>query len=315
MKIVFLDEATVGKVSALDKFKAFGEYIAYDFTSNDEKIERLSGADIAIVNKVIIDREVMDSCPNLKLICIAATGMNNIDLAAAEEKGIIVKNVAGYSTDSVVQITFALLFEMMNRVSVFNDYVYSGEYSKSLSFTSLTPVFNELSGKRYGIIGLGAIGRKVATIAKAFGAEVCYYSTSGKNNNSDFTQVGLNELLRESDIISIHSPLNEKTLGLIGKEQLNMMKESAFLINVGRGGIVVEKELVEALNDNKIAAAGLDVFSVEPLKSSNPLFEIKDKNKLVMTPHIAWASLEARERLVNMIAQNIEFWLKECKNL
>lgn len=305
MNIVFLDEATVGKIPALELIKQLGTYTAYDFTPVEEKISRLKGADIAIINKVIIDREVMDSCPELKLICITATGMNNVDLEAAKEKGIVVKNVADYSTDSVVQTTFALLLELMNRVSVFNDYIYSGEYSKSNSFTLLTPSFNELSGKRYGIIGLGNIGRKVAAAATAFGAEVCYYSTSGMNNNSDYQQVSLDELLSTSDVVSIHAPLNEKTLGLIDSARLSQMKESALLINVGRGGIVVEEDLVNALNGNVIAGAGIDVFTTEPLPATNPLFKIENKEKLILTPHIAWASLEARERLIKKVAENI----------
>ncbi len=310
MKIVFLDEATVGNISALSQIKALGDYVAYDFTPADMCIERIKDAEVVITNKVVISREVMDNAPELKLICVAATGMNNIDLEAAAEKRIEVKNVAGYSTESVVQITFSLLMELLSHTSHFNDYIHNGEYSKSQSFTSLAKPFRELSGMRYGIIGLGAIGRRVAEVATAFGADVSYYSTSGQNNTSDYYNTSLEELLRVSDIISIHSPLNDKTRGLIDKQRLNLMKHSAYIINVGRGGIIVEQDLADVLNAGTIAGAGLDVFSTEPMPADNPLLTVKDRGRLVMTPHIAWASEEARERLVYTIAENIKVWIK-----
>ena len=309
-KIVFLDEATVGQISNLELIKELGSYSSYDYTQKEDVLARIEGFEVVITNKVVISREIMQNAPSLKLICVAATGMNNIDLDAAKELGITVKNVAGYSTDSVVQITYSLLFELISHTSHFNNYIHSKEYSKSPSFTSITPAFNELSGKRYGIIGLGNIGKRVAQAATAFGAEVVYYSTSGKNNNSDYTQLELDELLRTSDIISIHSPLNDATNGLINKSKLNLMKSDAFIINVGRGGIIVEKDLAEAINDGVIAGAGLDVFTAEPIVVENPLLSVEDSSKLVMTPHIAWASLEARERLLFSIAQNIKNEMK-----
>lgn len=306
MKIVFLDEATVSTIPSLELIKDLGEYKGYDYTTPEQRLSRIGDADVIITNKVMIDRSIIEQSKSLKLICIAATGMNNVDLDAASEMGIAVKNVVGYSTDSVVQITFSLLFELMSHTSIFNDYVHSGEYCKSQSFTSITPPYSELAGKRYGVVGLGNIGKKVASVAAAFGAEVVYYSTSGKNHCADYVQLSIEELLRTSDVISIHSPLNEKTDGLIDKERLSMMKSNAYLINVGRGGIVSEGDLAEALNNNVIAGAGLDVFTVEPISKNNPLLTVKDKSKLVMTPHIAWASIEARERLVTSIALNIK---------
>ena len=305
-KIVFLDEATVGKISSLELIKELGSYSSYDYTGSEDTLSRVQGFEVVITNKVVISREIMQNSPDLKLICVAATGMNNVDLDAAKELNIEVRNVAGYSTDSVVQLTYSLLFELMSHTSYFSNYIHSGDYSKSPSFTAITPSFSELSGKRYGIIGLGNIGKRVAQVASAFGAEVVYYSTSGKNNNGDYTQLELDELLRTSDVISIHSPLNDETRGLINESKLNLMKESAFIINVGRGGIIVEKDLAEAINACKIAGAGLDVFTAEPMIAENPLLSVKDSSRLVMTPHIAWASIEARERLLTKIAENIK---------
>ncbi len=309
MKIVFLDEATVGNIPAIEQIRALGEYTAYDYTSNEDTISRIDGADVVITNKVIISREVMEQCDNLKLICVAATGMNNIDMEAAKERRIVVKNVAGYSTESVVQITFSLLFELLSHTSQYNKFIHSGDYSKSHSFTCITPSFNELYGMRYGIIGLGAIGRRVAEVATAFGADVLYYSTSGRNNTKDYHNTTLEELLRVSDVVSIHSPLNAATEGLIDKQHMNLMKKSAYIINVGRGGIIVEQDLADVLNAGTIAGAGLDVFTKEPLPIDNPLLSVENKSRLVMTPHIAWTSEESRERLVYTIAENIKCWI------
>lgn len=309
MKIVFLDEATVGCVKSLDEIKALGEYEAYDFTSPSEALARMTGAEIVITNKVVLTREIIANSPSLKLICVAATGTNNVDLEAAAELGVAVKNVAGYSTESVVQMTYSLLFELLSHTSSFNNYIHSGEYSASPSFTSVTPPYNELASLRYGVIGLGAIGRRVAAVAEAFGASVCYCSTSGVKREEQFKEVSLDELLSTSDIISIHAPLNDKTKGLIDLNAFSKMKPTALLINVGRGGIVVEQDLVKALNEGLIAGAGLDVFTTEPLPKTNALLTFTDKTRLVMSPHIAWASVEARERLVHLVAKNISDFL------
>lgn len=311
MEIVFLDQATVGEISGLELIKKLGSYTSYDYTTKEETLSRIKNAEVVITNKVIINSEMMDKTPSLKLICVAATGMNNIDIKAAEEHKIAVKNVAGYSTDSVVQLTFSLLLELMSHTSHFSDYIHSGEYSKSQSFTSITPPYHELSGKQYGIIGLGNIGKRVAEVAKAFGAEVAYYSTSGKNYNDEYIQLPLDELLRTSDVISIHSPLNDATRNLIDKTRLNLMKKSAYIVNVGRGGIIVESDLADVLNQGGIAGAGLDVFTAEPMVKDNPLLGVKDKSRLVMTPHIAWASVEARQRLLYNIAENIKNYIIE----
>ncbi len=305
MKIVFLDQATIGAVGTMDKITALGDYVSYDYTPADKTIERIADAEVVITNKVLITREVMASAPNLKLVCISATGTNNVDLEAASELGIEVRNVAGYSTHSVVQMTFSLLFELLTHTSTYNEYVHSGTYSSSPLFTCVEPKFHQLSAMRYGVIGLGEIGRNVAHVARAFGADVCYYSTSGANSSAEYNRVELDELLSTCDVVSIHAPLNAATHNLIDAKAISKMKHNAVIINVGRGGIVDEKALADALISGAIAGAGVDVFTAEPILASNPLMSVKDKSRLVMTPHAAWASLEARERLMELVAENI----------
>ncbi len=307
MKIVLLDSKTLGNDISLDRFKKYGEFITYQTTKKNETIERVKSADIVITNKVIIDREVIDSS-NIKLICVAATGMNNIDLEYAKEKNIIIKNVAGYSTNSVVELTFAHFFYLNNRVKYFDEYSKE-RWSDSDIFTHLDKSFFELYNKTWGIIGLGTIGKRVASVAKIFGAKIVYYSTSGKNSNSEFKRVLLEELLKISDIISIHSPLNRETFNLINRDNLHLLKEGAILLNMGRGKIINEKDLADFLDKNSLFV-GLDVLSEEPISKNNPLLKIKNSDKLLITPHIAWASREARERLIDKIEDNIKEYLE-----
>ncbi|HQK99597.1 MAG TPA: D-2-hydroxyacid dehydrogenase [Smithellaceae bacterium] len=306
MKIVFLDAASVGDVGNLDELAALGEYRSFELTGPAQRIERVKGCDVVITNKVEIGQEVMDACPELKLICIVATGMNNVDLAYAAQKGIAVKNVAGYSTDSVAQCTFAMLFYLMNACRYYDDYVRSGLYAQSPIFTHLGRTFAELSGKTFGIIGMGAIGRRVAQVAEAFGAKVVYTSTSGDNLNAGYRHLPLSDLLAASDVVSIHCPLNDRTRNLISETQLRLMKPTAYLLNMGRGGIVDEKALAQALDENRLAGAALDVLSAEPMSADNPLLKVQNKEKLFLTPHIAWASREARNRLISRTAANIK---------
>ena len=316
MKIVFADGKTLGKDCDLSGFEKFGQLTVYPVTSHAELAERVEDADIILTNKVVIDKEVMDSCKNLKYIGIAATGFNNVDIAYAKSKNITVTNVRGYSTDIVAQHTFALLFQVMEQISYFDSYVKSGDYSKNDIFTHLDRPFMEIAGKTWGIIGLGEIGRRVAAIAAAFGCRVIYYSTGGNNNNSDYERVDFDALLRESDIVSIHAPLNENTKGIMNSSAFDKMKKTAYLINVGRGPIVVDKDLAEAIDGGKIAGAGIDVFGSEPIPSDNPLPGIVNKERIVMTPHIAWASTEARNRLVNEMICNLEaFFAGEKRNV
>ena len=303
--IVVLDGKSLGEVS-YEKLNAYGNIRYYDVTSPEEVMERIKEANIILTNKVVLNRENLSEAKNVELICEVATGFNNIDIEYAKERNIAVTNVAGYSTNTVVQHTFATALALMDEVLFYDDFVKSGKYSKSGLFTCLDKPYFEIEGKTWGIIGLGNIGKRVARIAEAFGAKVVYYSTSGKNSSSEFNRVSFDELLKTSDIISIHAPLNDKTNKLINYEALCKMKKSAILVNMGRGPIVVEEDLAKALNENEIKGAALDVFEIEPIKEDNPLLKIKDKEKLILSPHIAWASVEARSRLFDEVIKNIE---------
>ena len=307
MKIVLLDTLTFGDTD-LGGFDALGEVAAYETTAPEQTQERIAHADVIVTNKVVITDALMAVTPSLKLICIAATGMNNVDLDAAERRGIAVKNVSGYSTDSVVQHTFSMLFYLLGRSRYYDDYVKSGAWQRSPVFTHVAQPFHEIKGKTWGIIGLGEIGRGVANVAKAFGAHVRYYSTSGKNANPDFEQVTLSRLLEESDVISIHAPLNAQTKGLIGHSELLIMKDGAVLLNLGRGGIVDERALA-AIIDAKPISVGLDVLEKEPMTDPHPLMNIQHQERLYITPHIAWASVEARETLIAKVIENIRTFI------
>ncbi|MDP4186834.1 MAG: D-2-hydroxyacid dehydrogenase [Bacteroidota bacterium] len=309
MNIVFLDTLTLGNVPNLHILKRFGEIDFYETTSASEVVDRCRGKEIVITNKVIFDKARLSLLPELKLICLTATGMNNVDLDYARERNIVVKNVAGYSTESVAQTTFAMLLYLLNHLRFYDDYVRSGEFSKSSIFTHIGEGFWQLKGKQFGIIGLGTIGKRVALIAQSFGCKVVYYSTSGKNNNSSYQRLSLEELLKTSEVVSIHAPLNKNTLGLLSYDYLKLMKPSAILINVGRGGIVNENDLAKALDAEIIAGAALDVLHQEPVAAENPLLKIKNKDKLLITPHIAWASVEARTLLVEKVAENIRIFM------
>ncbi len=303
MKIVFLDRSTLGEDISIEKFNALGEVISYDITTPSETLSRIKDADVVVTNKVVISKEMMQQS-QLKLICVAATGMNNIDLEYAKQSNIEVKNVAGYSTNSVAQLTFSLVLKFMQHLDFYDNYVKEGNWQKSPIFTNIDKPFHELEGKSWGIIGLGSIGQKVASIATAFDCRVSYYSTSGLNTNSTYEQKSLEALLSSCDIISIHSPLNEKTLNLLNKNNMNLLKEKAIVINVGRGGIINEADLAFIV-DSKEIYFGMDVASKEPIAEDSPMLHIKNKERLVLTPHIAWASIEARERLVEGIYNNI----------
>lgn len=304
MKIVMLDKKTLGDDCDLSELQKMGDFIAYDETDKNHTIQRIKDADAVFTNKVVIGKEEMDSTTNLKYIGIMATGTNNIDLEYAKKRGITVTNVKGYSTKIVAQHTFALLFSVMEQITHYDNFIKSGEYSGQSLFTHIDRPFMEISGKTWGIIGLGAIGKEVAGIAKAFGCDVIYYSTSGKNNCNDYRQVDFETLLKESDIISVHAPLTDATRGLMNEKAFDKMKSTAYFINVGRGPIVDEEALKNALDEGKITGAGIDVFDMEPLPAASPLMNIKNKDKIVMTPHIAWASVEARKRLIDMLIDN-----------
>jgi len=308
MKIVFLDAGTLGGDIDLSAFHALGEFKTFDTTCADERIAHIADAKIVLTNKVVIDQDVMDACPNIKLICVTATGTNNVDLAYAKEKGIEVKNVAGYSTASVAQTTMMLVLDLIGKSAYYHDFVQSGGWVKAASFTHIEKPFWEIKGKRWGIIGLGTIGKEVAKIATAFGAEVTYYSTSGANNDAVYERLPLETMLQTCDIITIHAPLNAQTKNLIDANALAMMKEGSVLVNVGRGGIVDEVALAKII-DEKELYVGLDVLEIEPMKAHHPLLHVKHAERLIITPHIAWASKEARKKLMALVAQNIQLFL------
>ena len=304
-KIVILDGKTLGDIS-IEKLNEIGEVQYYEATDESQVVERIKDANIILTNKVVLNRNNMKDAKNLEFIAETATGFNNIDIDYAKEHKIGVANVAGYSTNAVVQHTFASALGLLDQVVYYDRYVKEGEYSKSGSFTCLNKPYYEIENKVWGIIGLGAIGNRVGKIAEAFGAEVIYYSTSGKNSSTQFKKVSFEELLEKSDIISIHAPLNENTKGLINYEALIKMKSSAILVNMGRGPIVVEKDLARAIEEEQIRGAALDVYETEPVGEDNILLSIKNKDKLLLSPHIAWASIEARERLFNEVVENIK---------
>ncbi len=310
MNILFLDADTIGKDVSLSALEKLGNIKVYGTTQASETAGRIKEAEIVITNKVQLRQAEMDAAPLLKLICVTATGTNNIDLEYAAKKGITVKNVAGYSTESVVQVTFSALLGLLGGMAYFDHYVKSGAYSASPIFTNYGHTFWELSGKQFGIIGMGTIGKRVAEVATAFGAKVSYYSTSGNNPQAGYPCLPLEQLLRQSDIISIHAPLNERTRNLIGPDELARMKPSAIICNMGRGGIINETALAKAINEKLIAGAAIDVFEQEPLPAGHPYLSVINKQQLLLTPHIAWGSMEARKRVVELTAKNIENFLR-----
>lgn len=311
MKIVFLDVKTIGEDVDLSGFDRLGEVVRYPFSTPEQMPERVKDAEVLIVNKMPVNASTIYTAEKLKLVCVTATGTNNLDKKYLEEKGIAWRNVAGYSTDSVAQHTFAMLFYLMENLRYYDDYVKERHYVNDVMFTHFGRTFHELSGKTWGIIGLGSIGRKVAAIAGAFGAKVIYYSASGQKPQDGYTQVDFDTLLLSSDIISVHAPLNEHTLHLMNEEAFDKMKKSAVFLNLGRGQIVDEKALVRAVRENKIAAAGLDVLEQEPMSPDSPLLEVLDSDRIFITPHIGWAGTEARERLMKIIEGQIREFFPE----
>ena len=299
MKIVILERNSVGLDISMEGFSRFGEVITYPNTVTEEEvIERIEDADVVVGNKAPLTEKTLQGAKNVKLICEFATGYDNVDLAYCSKHGIKVANVRNYSTDAVAQHTFALCLYVLEKLRHFDE------------------SFFELAGKTWGIIGMGNIGRKVAQIASAFGCRVIFHSVTGKSTCTDYEQVDFDTLLRESDVLSLHCPLSDLTRNLINKDALAKMKKSAILINVARGPVVNDQDLHDALVNGEIQAAGLDVTSTEPMKVSNPLSKIMDSRKLFITPHLAWASVEARNRCVSETCRNIEAFIKgESRNI
>lgn len=309
MKIVVLEKESLGRDLDISYYEEFGEVVYYDTTSACEVPERIMDAEIVLVNKVLMNEETLSGAKNLKLICETATGYNNVDLNYCRRRGIRLTNVCGYSTPIVAQHTFALALYLLEKLPVYDRFVKDGSYAKHYMFTNFEPFFNELEGKNWGIVGLGNIGRKVAQIAQVFGCNVIYYSASGKNTSTDYRQVNFDTLLAESDILSLHCPLTDRTEHLMNTEAFAKMKRSAILINVARGPVVDEQALYEALVSGQIAAAGLDVLEKEPILADNPLNRIQDSTKLFITPHMAWGSHEARSRCAKEVYYNIKSYL------
>lgn len=314
MNIVFLDARTVGHEPDLEQFAglataAGGTFTAWPETAPEQTAARLREATVVITNKVVVNEAVMAACPALRLICVAATGTNNVDLAAARTRGIVVKNVSGYSTHSVAQVTFGLLLSLLNAVSYYDNYVKTGAYGRDTIFTHLGRPFWELAGKRVGIIGLGAIGRQVAQIATAFGATVVYFSASGQRYADPYEAISLPDLLRTCDIVSVHAPLTETTTNLLTYNELCLMQPNAILLVMSRGGLVNEADLARALDDGRLAGAGVDVYTQEPLPPHHTYLQMTHPERLLVAPHVAWSSVEARQRLMNGVAENIRVWV------
>lgn len=309
MKIVCLDADTLGNDVDLDAvFGKFGEFVSYNMTEANQTVQRLKNADIVLTNKVLITKDVIAQT-NLKLICVTATGVNNIDLEAAKKANIPVKNVAGYSTNSVAQQTFANILALRNSTSYYENYGKNSDgWAKSPIFVNLDRPIFELSGKKFCVVGLGTIGLEIAKIAQAFGCDVCYYSTSGNNSNSEFKRVSFKEAL-QCDIISIHAPLNENTKNLFDANALNQLKDGTMLVNSGRGGIIDEEKIAQIIDEREIYFV-TDVLEKEPIRADHPLLKVKNKDRLMITPHIAWASVEARKKLIELSAKNIEDFIK-----
>ncbi len=305
-KIVMLERNNIGEDVDLTYFEQLGELTVYGTTQYEQVKERIKEAEVLVINKIPMNEATLEDAKNVKLICVTATGTDNVDMDYCAGRGIAVKNVRSYSTESVVQHTFAMFFYLSEKLRFYDDYVKNGEYINCPRFTFFGETFHELYGKTWGIVGLGEIGARVAEIAQVFGCKVIYYSTSGANNNTKYERVDWDTLLECSDIISVHAPLNDKTKHLFTYDAFRKMKKSAYLLNVGRGPIVKEGDLCKALEENLIAGAGLDVLEKEPMAPDNPLFSIKDSKKLLITPHIAWATTEARTRLMENVYRNIE---------
>ena len=309
MKIVILERNSVGtdvEVSCLEKF---GEVICYDNTVERQVAERIGDADIIIGNKAPLNESTLKDAANVKLICLFSTGYDCVDIDYCRGRNIKVANVVDYCTDAVSQHTFAMLFYLLEHLRHYDDYVKNGTYGAQDRFSNFDLPFVELKDKIWGIVGMGHIGRKVAGIAQAFGCHVIFYSASGKSSCTEYERVDLDTLLRTSDFLSLHCPLSERTRGLIDKNALQKMKQTAILLNVARGPVINNADLYWALQNEEIKAAGLDVLEKEPIGSDNLLGRIQDSNRLLITPHMAWAATEARIRIVEEVFQNIEAYL------
>lgn len=312
MKILILDKKSMGQDISEKPLETFGEVVVYGATAPEQLEARIADAEVVVLNKVKLNAAAFDAAKKLRLVCEFATGFDNIDLAAARAHGVAVTNVPGYSTESVALYTMASVLSLFTHMREFNDYVRSGSYTASGVPNLLVPVYHELSGKTWGIVGCGSIGRRVAEIAKAFGANIL---VNKRTPVEDMVCVDIETLCRESDIITVHCPLNDGTRHLINKERLSLMKPTAVLYNAARGAVLNESDVADAILAGKIGAFGSDVYSVEPMPKEHPFVKIKDMKNVLLTPHAAWAAVEARERCLSVICENIAAFLAaERKN-
>lgn len=315
MKIVMLDRNSIGMDINVELFQKLGEFKEYNTADVETTKEYIKDADVLVFNKTVMNENLLKDAPNVKLLCVTATGYDNIDVPYAKSRGIAACNIKDYSTPAVVQHTFALALSVLEKIRYYDEYVTSGKYSEQLGFSHFEEKYFELKGKTWGIVGLGNIGRGVAKVAEAFGCKVIFYSASGTNNTTDYERVDFDTLLKESDILSLHCPLTDKTRELMNLEAFKKMKPSAVLVNVARGPVINDADLCQALKEGMIAGAGLDVLSKEPMEKTNPLTEIMGTNKLLITPHMAWASVEARTRCMEEVYKNIDAFVKgEIRN-
>ena len=315
MKIVMLDRNSIGFDIDVDLFAKLGDFTYHNTADVETSKTLIKDADVVIFNKTKMNEEILAGAPNVKLLCVTATGFDNIDLEYAQKRGIAACTIKDYSTPAVVQHTFALALSVLEKIRYYDDYVKSGAYSEQMGFSHFEKTYFELQGKTWGIIGLGNIGRGVAKVAEAFGCKVIFYSASGSNTTTDYERVDFDTLCAQADILSLHCPLSDKTRGIMNLDAFRKMKESAVLVNVARGPVVNEEDLYIALTEGLIAGAGLDVLSKEPMDKNNPLGKIKDSEKLIITPHMAWASVEARTRCMEEVYRNIEaFTAGEMRN-
>lgn len=309
MKLVILERDSAGTDIDVSCFEQFGTVACYANTTAAQVAERIKDADIIISNKAPMNQSTLTDAPNVKLICLLATGYDCVDLTYCKSRGIKVANVVNYCTPAVAQHTLLLALMLSGKTAFYDQYVKSGAYSAQERFSNFDRTFHDLEGMTWGIIGMGTIGRKVASLADAFGCKVQFYSASGSSTCTDYPRVGLDTLLCTSDIVSLHCPLTDRTRSLIDKHAFEKMKRTAILINVARGPVVNTQDLYEALTTGKIMAAGLDVLEKEPMTHNNPLSQIQDSTKLIITPHMSWASVESRTRLIAEVAKNIQAFL------
>lgn len=302
MKIVLLDYSTLGPEIDLAPLREAGELAAYEMTAQDAIGERIRDAEVVVTNKLKMNRQVLEGAAQLKLICVTATGYDNVDIPYCRERGIAVCNVPGYSTDSVAQLTIAMVMALSTHLFTYRDHVHGGMYTRSGKPNMLSPVWHELAGKTWGIVGCGNIGRKVAAVAQALGCKVLVYRRS---QDPDYETVELDTLLQQADVVSVHLPLTEATRGILSREKIALMKKDAMLVNVARGAVTDEEALTEAIENGQIGGLGVDVYSSEPLPENHPYHRIMDRANVILTPHCAWGAQEARNRCVRIVAENI----------